>query len=188
MTATSRSFAQTLNIPGSRRKGCLMASDSHFSPALSIPILLTVLAASAPTCAQTTQLHVHHVGHEIMPFDLSTSVHIFKMTDAGGVEQVVLRDPKAVNPEQVSLIQHHLQHEASEFQRGNFGDPASLHGEAMPGLKELQANASKIKITYSELPSGAQINFETSDIHTSTAIHRWFGAQLSEHGADAISE
>jgi hypothetical protein len=56
----------------------------------------------------------------------------------------------------------------------NFGDPASLHGEAMPGLKELQANASKIKITYSELPSGAQINFETSDIHTSTAIHRWF--------------
>jgi hypothetical protein len=93
-----------------------------------------------------------------------------------------------VNPKQVSLIQHHLQHEASEFQKGNFADPATLHGAAMPGLKELQADVSKIRVTYSELPSGAQITFETSDVHALTALHRWFGAQLSEHGADAISK
>jgi hypothetical protein len=165
-----------------------MASDSHFAAALCVSFLLTALDAPAPTWAQTTQQHVHRVGHEVMPFDLSTSVHIFKMTDTGGVQQVVLRDPKAVNPKQVSLIQHHLQHEASEFQKGNFADPATLHGAAMPGLKELQADASKIRVTYSELPSGAQITFETSDVHALTALHRWFGAQLSEHGADAISK
>ena len=128
------------------------------------------------------------MGHDVMPFDLSTSVHIFKMTESGGVQRVVLRDSKAAKPDQISLIRQHLQHEATEFQRGNFGDPAALHGANMPGLKELQAGSSKIKVSYSELPTGAQITFETSDVHALTAIHRWFGAQLSEHGADAMSE
>ena len=41
---------------------------------------------------------------------------------------------------------------------------------------------------YTALPTGAEITFETSDIYLLTAIHRWFGAQLSEHGADANSE
>ena len=58
----------------------------------------------------------------------------------------------------------------------------------MPGLSDLQANAVQIRITYTELPDGAQITFEAKDIHTITAIHRWFGAQLSEHGADATAE
>lgn len=30
--------------------------------------------------------------------------------------------------------------------------------------------------------------FSTQDRHLLTAIHRWFGAQLSEHGADARAE
>ncbi|MEO7008637.1 MAG: aspartate carbamoyltransferase [Caldimonas sp.] len=147
-----------------------------------------VLAAPVPAFTQTTQEHVHHMAHDVMPFDLSTSVHIFRMTESGGVQRVVLRDPKAIKPDQISLIRQHLQHEAKEFQRGDFGDPATLHGAAMPGLKELEAGSSKIKVTYSELPTGAQLTFESSDVHTLTAIHRWFGAQLSEHGADAMSE
>ncbi len=159
----------------------------RFRLALALAIW-AVLAASVPAFAQTTQEHVHRMGHEVMPFDLSTSVHVFRMTESGGVQRVVLRDPKAVKPDQIALIRQHLQHEAQEFQRGNFGDPATLHGATMPGLKELQAGSSKIKITYSELPTGAQIAFETSDVHALTAIHRWFGAQLSAHGADATSE
>ena len=39
-----------------------------------------------------------------------------------------------------------------------------------------------------ELPAGAQLSFKTDDLHLLTAIHRWFGAQLSEHGADARAE
>jgi hypothetical protein len=58
----------------------------------------------------------------------------------------------------------------------------------MPGLSDLQAGAARIKVSYSPLPSGAEITFETTDRHLLTAIHRWFGAQLSEHGADATSE
>jgi hypothetical protein len=136
--------------------------------------------------AQTQQEHVHNMGASVMPFDLAKTTHIFRMTDTGGVQRVVIKDQAATG--QVSLIQQHLQHEAEAFQRGNYADPASLHGADMPGLRELQAGAAQIKISYSALPTGAQITFETTDIHLVTAIHRWFGAQLSEHGADALSE
>jgi len=55
----------------------------------------------------------------------------------------------------------------------------------MPGLAALQAGASGIKVAYKALPIGGEITFTTKDLHLLTAIHRWFGAQLSEHGADA---
>jgi hypothetical protein len=45
-----------------------------------------------------------------------------------------------------------------------------------------------MQITYSPMPGGAQITFKATDLHTITAIHRWFGAQSSEHGADAKAE
>ena len=121
-----------------------------------------------------------------MPFDLAKTTHIFRMTDSGGVERVIVKD--ATDKDEVPLIQQHLRHEAEAFQRGDYSDPASLHGADMPGLKELQAGAARIRVSYSTLPTGAEITFETKDLHLVTAIHRWFGAQLSEHGADATSE
>jgi len=140
-----------------------------------------------PISAQTTQQeHVHQMSHNVMPFDISKTVHIFKMTELGGVERVVTREAGA--SDQVALIQMHLRHEAEQFQKGNYSDPAKLHGEGMPGLKELQEGASHIKVSYTTLPNVAEIKFETTDLHLLTAIHRWFGAQLSEHGADAKAE
>ena len=150
----------------------------------AIALVLVLGCTAAP--AQTKQEHVHATGHSVMPFDLTKVVHIFRMTDSGGVERVIVKDATA--KDQVSLIQHHLQHEAEAFQRGDYSDPASLHGADMPGLKELQAGAARIRVSYSALPTGAQITFQTTDLHLLTAIHRWFGAQLSEHGADATSE
>ena len=126
------------------------------------------------------------MAHDVMPFDLAKTTHIFRMTDSGGVERVIVKD--ASDKDQVVLVQQHLKHEAEAFQRGDYSDPASLHGEVMPGLKELQTEAELISVRYSALPNGAEITFETADLHLLTAIHRWFGAQLSEHGADATSE
>ena len=136
--------------------------------------------------AQTKQEHVHQMGHSVMPFDLSKTTHIFRMTESGGVERVIVTDPAA--RDQVALIQQHLQHEAKAFQRGDYSDPTSLHGADMPGLKDLESGAARIRVSYTALPNGAEITFETADLHLLTAIHRWFGAQLSEHGSDATSE
>ncbi|MBU2648229.1 hypothetical protein KKI24_26215 [bacterium] len=126
------------------------------------------------------------MGHSVMPFSLAKTLHIFQMTESGGVERVIVKD--AADRDQVTMIQHHLQIEAGAFQRGDYSDPISLHGADMPGLKELQAGAAQIRVSYTALPKGAEIVFETSDLRLLTAIHRWFGAQLSEHGADARTE
>jgi hypothetical protein len=146
-----------------------------------------LIAFCALASAQTVQEHVHGHGHEVMPFDLSKTVHIFRMTEDGGTQKVVMRGESG-DPGQVHMIQHHLMMEAAEFQKGNFADPAQLHGEAMPGLREMQAGAPRMQITYRALPNGAEIEFHAKDIKLVTAVHRWFGAQLSEHGADARAE
>ena len=126
------------------------------------------------------------MGGQVMPFDLARTVHLFRMTETGGTQRVVTRDSSA--SDQIPQIQQHLRHEAHAFQRGDYADPAALHGASMPGLKELQAGAARISVEYSPLPDGGQIRFETADPALITAIHRWFGAQLSEHGADARAE
>jgi len=152
-----------------------------------LKVLAVLLLLSGSTVfAQTPQEHVHQMSHSVMPFSMSKTIHIFKMTDSGGVQRVVVRNPRDVD--QVSLIRRHLKHEAERFQRGDYSDPATLHGADMPGLKELQAGASHIEVSYAELPAGAAITFQTTNLHLLTAIHRWFGAQLSEHGADARAE
>jgi hypothetical protein len=151
-------------------------------------ILLIALMACTPVgaVAATPQEHVHGASHDVMPFDMGKTLHIFAMNDDGGVQKVVVRD--RADLDQVELIRRHVQHEAAAFQKGDYDDPAHLHGAAMPGLAELREHASRVRVTYAPLPDGAEITFEARDRHTVTAIHRWFGAQLSEHGADARAE
>jgi len=149
--------------------------------ALGIAGLLGMLA---PVCfAQGRQGMIHNMGGQVMPFDLSKTLHIFQMTESGGIQQVVIRNPADVD--QVPIIRQHLQHEAMRFSMGDYSDPTSIHGAQMPGIEELAAGAARIRIDYQALPDGAQIAFSTSDLHLLTALHRWFGAQLSDHGADA---
>lgn len=141
---------------------------------------------SSTVFAETQQEHVHEMSHSVMPFSMAKTIHVFNMTEMGGIEQVLVRDDK--DTDQVALIRQHLKHEAMRFQHGNYGDPAKLHGKNMLGIHELEANASEVHIRYSDIKNGGQITFETKSLKMLTAIHRWFGAQLSEHGADAKAE
>ncbi len=164
-----------------------MSQDSRSARRVAASVVVVlVVTASLAACAGTRQQHVHRMGHTVMPFDMSRAVHVFEMTESGGVMRVVSKDPRATR--QIALIQQHLQHEAARFQQGDYGDPAKLHGADMPGLAELEAGASEVEVSYAALPAGAEITFETADLHLLTAVHRWFGAQLSEHGADARAE
>lgn len=152
-------------------------------PLLTLALWLFAAVAAAE---ETKQEHVHAHSHHVMPFALDKTLHVFTMTEQGGVQRVVVRD--GADAEQEKLIRAHLSMEAAQFARGDYGDPQRLHGAGMPGLKEVQAGAAKIQVQYRDLPGGGEIRFETTDLHLLTAIHRWFGAQLSEHGADATSE
>lgn len=144
-------------------------------------------ASGTATTAMSTHQHrpgmIHEASQHLMPFSLEETLHVFEMTPEGGIQDVVVREPG--NQEQIHLIRQHLQEEAELFARGDFSDPASLHGADMPGLAELMVGASQMQVLYSELPDGARITYSTTDPALVTAIHRWFGAQLSDHGADA---
>jgi len=152
---------------------------------LKFPAIILVIACTA-VFAQTRPEHVHQMAHSVIPFGVQQTINIFKMTESGGMQRVIAKDPGATD--QIALIQLHLQHEAEKFQHGDYSAPAILHSADMPGLEDLEKGASRIKVSYVALPSGAEITFETIDLHLSTAVHRWFGAQLSKRGADARSE
>jgi hypothetical protein len=156
------------------------------SGGLSLAAVILMSSGAVTGFAQTRQQHVHEMAPSVMPFDISKTVHIFKMTESGGVQRVIVKDPRET--EQIERIRRHLREEAARFQRGDYSDPARLHGPDMPGLKDLEAGASRIQVSYASLPAGAEIEFQTRDLHLLTALHRWFGAQLSEHGSDARAE
>jgi hypothetical protein len=129
------------------------------------------------------QAAVHRHGHAVMPFALDRTTHVFEMTTTGGIQDVVVKSP--ADSAQIPLIRRHLSREAERFRAGDFSDPRSLHGEAMPGLRELSAAGERLEVEYRDLPAGGRIVYTSSDPDLITAIHRWFGAQLSDHGADA---
>ena len=122
-------------------------------------------------------------GAEVMPFDLEQTLHVFEKLDNGGLQRVVVKEPS--NKEQISLIQRHLKEEAEKFRRGDFSDPARIHGQDMPGLAELKSGAGKIEVAYTPLPDGAQIRYTTKEPALVMALHHWFDAQVSDHGRHA---
>lgn len=118
-----------------------------------------------------------------MPFDLERTTHVFDKSDTGGVQSVTADDAK--DSEQIRLIREHLRKEADAFARGDFDDPARIHGDDMPGLAELRAGHNQVTVTYEELGDGARITYTTADPTLVHALHRWFDAQVSDHGSHA---
>ncbi len=55
----------------------------------------------------------------------------------------------------------------------------------MPGLHDLVMGYERILIDYTSLPEGGQILYTTDDPDLVNAIHLWFDAQVSDHGAHA---
>jgi len=150
---------------------------------LVLSVGLNLLFETAMTPAQTRQGEVAARGAKVMPFDLEQTMHVFQKLEDGGLQKVVVKDP--ANKKQIALIHAHLRKESARFRKGDFSDPAKIHGENMPGLAELKAGAGKIDVVYTPLPDGAQIRYTTKDPALLMAIHRWFDAQLSDHGRHA---
>lgn len=146
------------------------------------------LTVSAAACAssnlQERQADVAEAGAAVMPFDLDATTHVFEKLDDGGL-QTVLADTD--DPEQVALIRTHLTEEAERFARGDFHDPAMIHGDDMAGLHALVVGHDRITITYGEVERGAEIRYVSEDPALVDAIHQWFDAQLSDHGEHAQS-
>lgn len=131
------------------------------------------------------QSAVRDAGADVMPFDLDKTVHAFVKNASGGEETVVALDERDAT--QVALIRGHLKDIASEFEAGNFEDPQAIHGKNMAGLRVLEQRADEISIAYSEVLGGASITYSATSPEIVSALHRWFDAQVTDHGTDAVS-
>ncbi|HEY5801783.1 MAG TPA: aspartate carbamoyltransferase [Burkholderiaceae bacterium] len=143
-------------------------------------------AASAYAADPARQQEVAQRGGQVMPFALDATTHVFTKTAAGGVQQVLVK--QAGDTRQRALIRAHLAEIAVRFAAGDYSAPERIHGAAMPGLAQLKAAPpGALRIAYSELDAGAQIAYTTADPALAGALHRWFDAQLSDHGHDAVA-
>jgi hypothetical protein len=134
----------------------------------------------APTARQA---EIAAKSRQVMPFDLERTTHRFTKSATGGLQTVTADNP--ADAQQVRLIREHLTEEAAGFSKGDYGDPASIHGGEMPGLRELEAAHDQIAIRYADAPAGAQITYTTSDPALIKALHAWFDAQVTDHGQHA---
>jgi hypothetical protein len=151
-----------------------------------VPALLAALAVMLLGACGDGEQHRSEVasrGAEVMPFDLEATTHRFEPTSDGGVQQVVTDVPDDAS--QVGLVRGHLRKEAARFARGDFADPAAIHGHEMPGLAELVDGHARIAIDYQEIAAGAQLTYRTDDASLVRALHEWFKAQLADHGRHA---
>ncbi|GAB3435187.1 aspartate carbamoyltransferase [Massilia solisilvae] len=149
-----------------------------------------LLLAAAPVFAQQAtperQAEVARRGAQVMPFELAATTHLFTTTQNGGVQRVVAKDPS--DARQTGLVRAHLRDIARQFKDGNFSAPARIHGDAMPGLARLKAAApGQVQVEYREVDGGAELVYRSDDPQLVTALHEWFGAQLADHGKDAMS-
>jgi len=154
-------------------------------------IMILTLLAINPCYAveKATEKRLDEVaqrGIHVMPFDLELTTHIFSKTAKGGVQQVIVKNPK--DNAQIKLIREHLIKISHEFQQADYSSPAKIHGENMLGLEMLRnATSDQISILYKDLPNGAEITYSSDIPALITAIHQWFDAQLSDHARHAIS-
>jgi hypothetical protein len=173
-------------------------------PALPYALVLFVGLAQSQTIDPTTMDHYNmdHAAHmkmmadaqrqsevaergkDVMPFSLPATTHIFSKTPEGGVQQVIAK--KADDAAQVKLIRQHLQEIRVQFLKGDFSGPSHIHGKDMPGLAELrEAKPGQVDIAYKDVQSGAELTYKTANASLVVALHKWFDAQLSDHGKDA---
>lgn len=136
-------------------------------------------AACGPSNLERRQVEVAAAGKAVMPFDLDATTHVFEKLEDGGLQTVVA---DAEDPEQVALIRTHLAEETERFSRGDFHDPAMIHGNDMAGMHALVMGHDQIKITYRDVEAGAEIRYSAVDPALITAIHEWFDAQVTDHG------
>lgn len=161
---------------------------------MRIGLLIAILSVSisgglAATRDESTarQQEVAEKGAMVMPFNVHNSTHVFQKTADGGLQEVIAKDvsDKAL----ADAIRAHLSMEAARFSQGDYSDPMKIHGMDMPGVQYLASvKSGQIGIVYRELPGGAEIRYTGKDKATVDAIHKWFDAQLSDHGSDATDK
>ncbi len=147
----------------------------------AVASLAAACATHEPSASDSRHEEVAQKGSAVMPFDLMKTTHFFDDDASGGIETITANDRS--DSRQVELIRSHLAKESERFARGDFSDPAAIHGADMPGLAALERAGEKLHVSYREVPGGASLAYASADPAVVGAIHDWFAAQRSDHEA-----
>ena len=154
--------------------------------ALSLPLLVAALSLPTTAADAQRQAEVAKLGADVMPFSLKATTHVFTRAADGGTQRVVAKN--AADAQQIGLVREHLHEIRAQFLKGDYSGPRHIHGDDMPGLAELQAaQPGQVSIDYKDVKAGAELTYRTADAKLVAALHRWFDAQLSDHGDDAMA-
>lgn len=152
---------------------------------IALAVIATFAVAAQPA-GHARQAEVAKRGADVMPFSLAATTHVFAKAVDGGTQRVAAR--MVADAAQVRLVRQHLREIESQFRKGDFSGPAHIHGNDMPGLAQLRAaKPGEIAIRYKNVEGGAELSFRTANAVLVTALHAWFDAQVSDHGADAMA-
>ena len=156
----------------------------HLSHLALLALVASPLVAHAADAQR--QAEVAKLGADVMPFSLKATTHVFTKTAEGGAQRVVAKN--AADTTQVRLVREHLHDIQAQFLKGDFSGPSHIHGNEMPGLADLKAaKPGQVAIDYKDVDGGAELTYRTADAKLVAALHDWFDAQLSDHGADAMA-
>jgi hypothetical protein len=144
-------------------------------------LCISVVLAAEQESTKSRQDEVALKGGTVMPFDLMRTTHFFDDTPGGGIETITANDKK--DARQIALIRLHLVEEAKRFRRGDFSDPAKIHGQDIPGLDALASAGDKLQVKYRNFPAGASLSYASADAAVIAGVHAWFAAQRSDHAA-----
>jgi hypothetical protein len=112
------------------------------------------------------------------PFTAQNSTQAFQMSQSGGIQQVVAKDPndKAL----IAAIRAYLEAQAARFGGGDYSGTVKIEGQDVPAARYFKsASPGQMAIIYRNVGSGAAIDYVGKDAATVTAIHAWFDALLS---------
>lgn len=117
-------------------------------------------------------------GRSAMGVDQYTSVHRFDaLRDGGRIELQRDRD----DADGAARIQAHMREIARAFASGDFGTPALVHLQSVPGTGVMRARRTSIRYEPTDLPRGAALRIRSSDPAAIAAIHRFLAFQRHEH-------
>lgn len=156
------------------------------------PLVLALMLGIAP--ARATAQHagapddsafeaVQERGAIGMGVDQYASTHLFDaLPDGGRIEYQYDGD----DPEGIEQIRRHLKEIQVAFEAGDFGTPAFVHAQTVPGTDVMAARKEHIEYRYRDLPRGGELRLVTSDPEALQAIRDFMAFQREDHRAGGM--
>ncbi len=113
-----------------------------------------------------------------MGVDQYTSSHVFEALPDGGRIELQRDVPDSAG---IAQIRDHLRSIAVSFRAGDFGTPATVHDQPVPGTKVMALKRDTIRYEYSPLPKGGEVRITSRDPEAVRAIHEFLAFQNSDH-------